>query len=61
MVMKVRKIQLLLSHYHSVLMISNEARKRVEGWGLSAEKELKAAADGAAGLRKLEAAGRKVI
>ncbi|MBA7649695.1 hypothetical protein ES703_57493 [subsurface metagenome] len=58
---KVRKVQLLLSHYHSILLVSDDARKRVESWGLKVEKEIKAAKDGAAKLRDLEAEGRSYI
>ena len=59
--LKVRKIQLLLSHYHSVLLVSDGARERLKSWGLKVEKEIAGARNAAAVLRKLEASGRKDI
>ncbi len=61
MAVKIGKVQVLVSHYHSVLVCSNAARERVGSWGLNVEREMRSAGEVAAELRKLEAAGRKEV
>lgn len=61
MSVNVNRIQLLLSHYHSILLLSGDARRRVEEWGLSVDGEIRRSRNIAGYLRKLYSSGRKVV
>ena len=61
MSVNIRKVQLLVSHYYSVLVFSKGVRKSVDSLGLDVIKEINSSRVIGEGLRKLEARGVKVI